>query len=68
MDKMLIFLMLSLSLFAHSQEQGSLTVAVDSTTVKIGEQLNYTLQIKADSTAQVVFPENPLFAPFELQK
>jgi len=66
MDKMLIFLMLSFSRFAHSQEQGSLTVAVDSTTVKIGEQLNYTLQIKADSTAQVVFPENPFFAPFEL--
>lgn len=49
-----------------SQSQGELTVAVDSTAVKIGEQIDYILQIKADSTAQVVFPEEPLFAPFEL--
>src|SRR6056300_556724 len=49
-----------------SQTEGTLTVAVDTTTVKIGEQLNYILQIKADSTAQVLFPEQPLFAPFEL--
>jgi len=49
-----------------SQSQGELTVAVDSTAVKIGEQIDYILQIKADSNAQVVFPEEPLFAPFEL--
>ena len=41
-------------------------MAVDSTAVKIGEQIDYILQVKADSTAQVVFPEQPLFAPFEL--
>jgi len=49
-----------------SQSQGELTVVVDSTSVKIGEQIDYILQIKADSTAQVIFPEEPLFAPFEL--
>ncbi|MFQ3341421.1 MAG: hypothetical protein ACI9TK_001084 [Flavobacteriaceae bacterium] len=49
-----------------SQSQGKLTVAIDSIKVKIGEQLNYTLQVKADSTAQVIFPEQPIFAPFEL--
>jgi hypothetical protein len=43
-----------------------LNVAVDSTQIKIGAQLNYTLQVKADSTAQVFFPENPIFTPFEL--
>ena len=43
-----------------------LNVAVDSKQIKIGAQLNYTLQVKADSKAQVFFPENPIFAPFEL--
>ena len=49
-----------------AQQTAELIVAVDTTAVKIGEQLNYTLQIKADSTAQVLFPEAPVFAPFEL--
>ena len=54
------------SLWSYAQDDAVLNVAVDTTTVKIGAQLNYTLQVKADSTAQVVFPEQPLFAPFEL--
>ena len=60
---LLAFLM---SLTAWTQQSAELFVAVDTTAVKIGEQLNYTLQIKADSTAQVLFPETPVFAPFEL--
>jgi len=55
-----------ISLLSWSQDEGTLIVAVDSTAVKIGEQIDYILQVKADSTAQVVFPEQPLFAPFEL--
>jgi len=49
-----------------AQQQAELKAAVDTTSIRIGEQLNYTLQIKADSTAQVLFPEQPIFAPFEL--
>ncbi|MEK9788132.1 MAG: hypothetical protein ACPIAA_00230 [Flavobacteriaceae bacterium] len=60
---LLTFLMM---LTAWTQQPAELFVAVDTTAVKIGEQLNYTLQIKADSTAQVLFPETPVFAPFEL--
>ena len=55
-----------ISLLSWSQDEGTLIVAVDSTAVKIGEQIDYILKVKADSTAQVVFPEQPLFAPFEL--
>ena len=43
-----------------------LTTAVDSLSVLIGAQLNYTLQIKADSTDQVLFPERTTFLPFEI--
>ena len=55
-----------MSFVIWSQQQAELLVAVDTTGVRIGEQLNYTLQIKADSSAQVQFPEQPIFAPFEL--
>lgn len=55
-----------MSLVMWSQQTAELQVAVDTTKVRIGVQLNYTLQIKVDSTAQVVFPEQPIFAPFEL--
>ena len=43
-----------------------LTTAVDSLSVLIGAQLNYTLQIKADSTDQILFPERTTFLPFEI--
>ena len=43
-----------------------LTTVVDSLSVLIGAQLNYTLQIKADSTDQVLFPERTTFLPFEI--
>ena len=52
--------------FLWSQNQGTLSFAIDSTVVKIGQQLNYTLQVKADSTARIFFPEEPVFFPFEL--
>ena len=34
--------------------------------MRIGEQINYILQIKADSTAKVIFQEQALFTPFEI--
>jgi hypothetical protein len=46
--------------------RAELTTAVDSLSVLIGAQLNYTLQIKADSTDQVLFPERTSFLPFEI--
>jgi hypothetical protein len=60
----LIYILMICSVW--SQDKAVLNVAVDSTQIKIGAQLNYTLQVKADSTAQIVFPENPIFTPFEL--
>ena len=41
----------------RGQTAPELNVAVDTTKMRIGEQINYTLQIKADSTAKVIFPE-----------
>ncbi|MEC8637021.1 MAG: hypothetical protein VXX99_06405 [Bacteroidota bacterium] len=41
-------------------------VAVDTTKMRIGEKIEYTLQVKADSTSQINFAEQPFFAPFEV--
>jgi hypothetical protein len=50
----------------RGQSASELIVAVDTTKMRIGEQINYTLQLKADSTAQIIFPKQALFAPFEI--
>ena len=55
-----------ISFICIAQKSENLTVSVDSTVVRIGEQINYFLQVKADTSAQVVFPEQSLFTPFEL--
>ena len=62
--KTIVFFGISFVCIAQKSEK--LTVSVDSTVVRIGEQINYFLQVKADTSAQVVFPEQSLFAPFEL--
>ena len=43
-------------------------VAVDTTKMRIGEKIEYTLQVKSDSTALIIFPEQPFFATFEVLK
>ena len=52
----------------RGQITSELNVAVDTTKMRIGEQINYTLQLKADSTAQIIFPKQALFVPFEILK
>ena len=39
---------------------------VDSTQVRIGEQINLTLQVKTDALSMVEFPPEPQFLPFEI--
>ncbi|UKM65706.2 BatD family protein [Flavobacteriaceae bacterium GSB9] len=51
-----------LSLFSFSQVKS----AVDSTSIKIGEQITYHIQVETDSTTLVVFPEGQTFSPLEM--
>ena len=55
-----------ISFICIAQKSEKLTVSVDSTVLRIGEQINYFLQVKADTSDQVIFPEKTLFEPFEL--
>ncbi|NJX16125.1 protein BatD [Tamlana crocina] len=56
-----LFLILG-SLFSFSQVKST----VDSTSIKIGEQITYHIQVEVDSTKLVVFPEGQTFSPLEM--
>lgn len=66
----IIFLLCFSVLFSFTkgiaQTYEELLVAVDSTELRIGEQINIRYQIKGDSLSQIQFAEQPNFAPFEL--
>ena len=50
------------SFFATAQIKSS----IDSTKIKIGEEILYTIHVEADSSDVVVFPEEQTFAPLEM--
>ena len=68
--RQIIFLLCFSVLFSFTkgiaQSYEELLVAVDSTELRIGEQINICYQIKGDSLSQIQFAEQPNFAPFEL--
>ncbi|WP_298237361.1 hypothetical protein [uncultured Algibacter sp.] len=51
-----------LSIFSFSQ----VTSVIDSTAIKIGEQITYSIQVEIDTTSLVVFPEGQTFSPLEM--
>lgn len=50
------------SLFSFGQVSSS----IDSTSIKIGEQITYKIQVETDTTNFVVFPEGQTFSPLEM--
>jgi hypothetical protein len=50
------------SLFSFAQ----VTSSVDSSAIKIGEQITYKIQVEVDTTSLVVFPEGQTFQPLEM--
>ena len=57
--------LLFFSLFGFSQTQPKISSEVDTTFIKIGEQIKFTVTVEADTTAQVIFPEGQTFSPLE---
>ena len=57
------FLLLTGNLNLIAQE---VTASVDTTTIKIGEQITYKLAVEADKEDLVVFPEGQTFTPLEM--
>ena len=50
---------------AFSQKDPAISSSIDTTAIKIGEQIRFTVTVEADSTAQVIFPEGQTFSPLE---
>ena len=46
--------------------QAQLTSGVDTTNIRIGEEIKYTVEVVADSTDLVLFPEGQSFLPLEM--
>lgn len=69
MNRLYYFLLgigLSYSTQIFAQTAGEVTTAIDTTSVRIGEQINVIIQVKTGDTAMVEFPPEPQFLPFEL--
>jgi len=60
----LLFL-LFLAKQGFSQKNPSVVSEVDTTSIKIGEQIKFTVTVETDTTAQVIFPEGQTFSPLE---
>lgn len=58
-------LFLCISFFGYAQVPPNIKTKVDTTFIKIGEQVIWTVSVDADSTAQVIFPDGQTFSPLE---
>ncbi len=49
----------------NAQETPKVYGEADTTVIKIGEQIKYSIFVEADTTDQVIFPEGQTFSPLE---
>lgn len=58
---------LALSLFiVGSVTNAQVTSSIDTTQIRVGEEIIYTIQVETDSTSLVLFPEGQSFNPLEV--
>ncbi|CAM3443957.1 BatD family protein [Zobellia roscoffensis] len=48
-----------------SQTAPKVSTKIDTTSIKIGDQITFTVTVETDTTAQVIFPEGQTFSPLE---
>ncbi|TYP76286.1 BatD family protein [Aquimarina intermedia] len=61
-----ILILVSFFLLTGTSALAQVKAQVDSISIKIGEEIQYTLEVQADSTQTVVFPEGKTFLPMEV--
>ncbi|MBJ24725.1 MAG: hypothetical protein CMC91_04705 [Flavobacteriaceae bacterium] len=54
------------SIHLYSQNNESIEVFIDSTSIMIGEKIDYYIKIKSDTLVDIKFSEKPFFLPFEI--
>ena len=60
------YLLVGILLFISLVTSAQVTSSVDSTKIKIGEQITFKIQVETDTTNLVVFPEGQTFLPLEM--
>lgn len=66
MARFVAFVCLVLTLSTvEAQENNNIQTSVDTTFIKIGEQVQWKVTVDVDSTDQVIFPEGQTFSPLE---
>lgn len=60
---MFVFLLFIIQISA--QNNPTISTEIDTTNIKIGEQVKWTVTVDIDSTSQVIFPEGQTFSPLE---
>ncbi|MFO8146776.1 MAG: BatD family protein, partial [Gillisia sp.] len=65
-QKFLLFSILIATSFSVFSQETKVSSSIDSTQIRIGEQIIYTIQVETDSTNLVVFPEGQTFNPLEV--
>lgn len=55
-----------MSFYSVSQSNPTIKSGVDVTEIKIGEQINFNINVGIENTDQVIFPEGQTFAPLEM--
>ncbi len=65
-QKFILFSVLIASTFSVFAQETKVSSEIDSTRIKIGEQIIYSIQVETDSTNLVVFPEGQTFNPMEV--
>ena len=65
MKRVFLLLLLCFSFVGYAQTSPTITSEVDTTFIKIGEQIIWTVTVEVDSTDHVIFPEGQTFSPLE---
>jgi hypothetical protein len=66
--KLSVGILIALLMFGFqgfSQSKPSITTQIDTTYIRIGEQVQWKISVEVDSTDQVIFPEGQTFSPLE---
>ncbi|SEK73031.1 hypothetical protein SAMN04487910_0967 [Aquimarina amphilecti] len=61
-----ILFMIFFLAFAGFHGSAQVATSIDSTSIKIGEEIRYKMQVEVDSTEIVIFPEGQTFSPLEV--
>ncbi len=62
----ILLFLLGFSHTSFSQEKSKVSAKIDTTNIKIGEQIAYTITVETDTLNIVHFPEDQTFSPLEM--